>query len=329
MGVQRIRQTWYELPDPPIARRPEILAVIRRWWRAGAGARLLAQTVVALALLTIGTVTRYLPGQVAAPWQQGWRWAFAVDYGLRDGWLDSWTLWQHRSPEWMAASSRGWAALRTWVEEALTPRDSSAAPVQDLAQADATRAPSTPSAPSQTIGWLPIAGERVTARPAYVILDRPDAVPVQGATDADTRSSEAQPPDHPPTATDALPILSPFGWLTGTAETGPQLHEGVDLRQALGSAVLARRPGKVAAVSRDPRLGMVIQVDSPGVLSLRYAPLTDVAVRLGDMISNAQVLGMLAPPPPGDAGEPHLHLEAWVQGRPVDPVPILLGVRTP
>ncbi|MCG0240012.1 MAG: M23 family metallopeptidase [Firmicutes bacterium] len=93
----------------------------------------------------------------------------------------------------------------------------------------------------------------------------------------------------------------------------------------------ALRAGTVRRVgSGDPdrreggrNLGQFVEIDHGGGVLSRYAPLTDLKVKVGDRVEAGAVIGQVAPPPPAEPGAPHLHLEVHASGGSVDPKPFL------
>lgn len=106
-----------------------------------------------------------------------------------------------------------------------------------------------------------------------------------------------------------------------------RLHLGVDFAGAGGQEVKALARGTIITVTEDPLWGGIIEIDhSVGVVS-RYCGVK-AAVKVGDKVDVAQVIGTLSEVPCESAQQPHLHLEMTVDGKPVNPVEaIALEVR--
>ena len=107
-----------------------------------------------------------------------------------------------------------------------------------------------------------------------------------------------------------------------------QVHPGIDLQVAYGEVVKACGAGTVDAVWEDNQLGLCVRLNHEDGYQSLYAGLSNADyVRAGDPVAQGQTIGhagngVLAE---SDA-EPHLHLEIWKDGRPVDPIAVFLGV---
>lgn len=99
-------------------------------------------------------------------------------------------------------------------------------------------------------------------------------------------------------------------------------HEGLDLAAPLGTPVTATQDGTVTAVYEDDLLGHVVVVSHSGDLATRYANLDEeIPVQVGDWVLAGEVLGQVGDSALLEAAEdPHLHLEVFSEGVPVDPL---------
>lgn len=111
-------------------------------------------------------------------------------------------------------------------------------------------------------------------------------------------------------------VGSPFGMRNG------RLHGGQDFPAATGTPVFASRAG---VVSRALRLagsyGLHTFLDHPGGWQTRYAHLSQMFVRVGQMIKAGQRLGLVGST--GNSTGPHLHYENLLGGRARNPKGIL------
>ena len=82
----------------------------------------------------------------------------------------------------------------------------------------------------------------------------------------------------------------------------------------------------VLFANRKDRYGRMIEIDHGNGLSTRYGHLSEINVKVGDLIKIGQVIGAVGST--GRSTGPHLHYETRVDGDPVDPQKFLrAGVR--
>ncbi len=114
-------------------------------------------------------------------------------------------------------------------------------------------------------------------------------------------------------------VTSPFGirWM-GTL---PSVHRGVDIRAPEGTPVRAISPGRVRYAGWMGGYGNVVWIDHRGDLISVYAHLSEIHVSQGQAIDGRAVVGLSGST--GNVTAPHLHLEIWKSGRPIDPVTFL------
>lgn len=106
-----------------------------------------------------------------------------------------------------------------------------------------------------------------------------------------------------------------------------RLHLGVDFAGEEGQAVKSVTRGEVVTVEDDPLWGGVIVIDHGVGVQTRYCGVKSI-VRVGDTVDAGQHIGDLQTIPCECAQKPHLHLEMFVDGEPIDPVAaIALDVR--
>jgi murein DD-endopeptidase MepM/ murein hydrolase activator NlpD len=120
-------------------------------------------------------------------------------------------------------------------------------------------------------------------------------------------------------------VRTPGGWrwpVDGvvTSAWGPRwgrLHEGVDIGAPTGTPVRAPRGGVVVAAGSEGSLGLRVVLDHGGGWTSRYGHLSELAVRVGDVLVDDQVLGAVGAT--GNATGPHLHWEIREDGVVRDP----------
>ena len=106
----------------------------------------------------------------------------------------------------------------------------------------------------------------------------------------------------------------------------PAMHTGLDFRAATGDPVRATANGKVVSSGWTGGYGRMVEIDHGNGLSTRYGHLSEINVKVGDLIRIGQVIGEVGST--GRSTGPHLHYETRVDGEAVDPQKFLrAGVR--
>jgi murein DD-endopeptidase MepM/ murein hydrolase activator NlpD len=133
-----------------------------------------------------------------------------------------------------------------------------------------------------------------------------------------------------------LPLVAPvthailsdgFGYRRDPVNGRGARHEGLDLRAVRNAAVIAPAAGTVIAAGWDGAFGNLIQVDHGfGVVS-RYAHLSRMLVRKGDVVAPGEQIGVVGAT--GRVTGTHLHYEIWVDGQPRDPMRFITAVSRP
>jgi murein DD-endopeptidase MepM/ murein hydrolase activator NlpD len=106
----------------------------------------------------------------------------------------------------------------------------------------------------------------------------------------------------------------------------PAMHTGLDFRASTGDPVRATAYGKVIAAGWQGGYGKMVEVDHGNTLSTRYGHLSEINVKVGDIVRIGQVIGAVGST--GRSTGPHLHYETRIDGDAVDPQKFLrAGVR--
>jgi len=106
----------------------------------------------------------------------------------------------------------------------------------------------------------------------------------------------------------------------------PAMHTGLDFRASTGDPVRATANGKVASSGWAGGYGRMVEVDHGNGLSTRYGHLSEINVKVGDVVKIGQVIGAVGST--GRSTGPHLHYETRIDGEAVDPQKFLrAGVR--
>jgi hypothetical protein len=106
----------------------------------------------------------------------------------------------------------------------------------------------------------------------------------------------------------------------------PAMHTGLDFRAQMGDPVRATANGKVVSSGWSGGYGRMVEIDHGNGLSTRYGHLSEIDVKVGDIIKIGQVIGLVGST--GRSTGPHLHYETRIDGEAVDPQKFLrAGVR--
>lgn len=106
----------------------------------------------------------------------------------------------------------------------------------------------------------------------------------------------------------------------------PAMHTGLDFRAAMGDPVRVTANGKVASSGWAGGYGRMVEIDHGNGLSTRYGHLSEINVKVGDVVKIGQVIGAVGST--GRSTGPHLHYETRIDGDAVDPQKFLrAGVR--
>ncbi|MFE7029444.1 peptidoglycan DD-metalloendopeptidase family protein [Streptomyces sp. NPDC057621] len=100
-------------------------------------------------------------------------------------------------------------------------------------------------------------------------------------------------------------------------------HTGLDFPAAIGTAIKAVAAGRVSSVGTGGPYGKHLTVDHGGGLSSLYAHMSQIVAKSKENLAAGSPIGKVGAT--GNVTGPHLHLEARVKGKPVDPMPYLTG----
>ena len=99
-------------------------------------------------------------------------------------------------------------------------------------------------------------------------------------------------------------------------------HDGLDIAAPVGTPVLAMAAGRVTLAGRVADGAVVVMIDhGSGVITLYGHLEPTLAVSKGDEVAAGQLLGSVGLT--GHTTGPHLHLEVWSGGVPIDPLTVL------
>jgi murein DD-endopeptidase MepM/ murein hydrolase activator NlpD len=102
-------------------------------------------------------------------------------------------------------------------------------------------------------------------------------------------------------------------------------HDGIDLAAPSGTPVVAAKSGTVSFVGQQRGYGNLVIIRHGGRYSTYYGHLRDFTpgVRVGTLVAQGQRIGSVGQT--GYATGPHLHFEVRTNGKPIDPMVVLLS----
>ena len=125
-------------------------------------------------------------------------------------------------------------------------------------------------------------------------------------------------------------ILPVRGWITsGFGErTSPftgftQMHNGLDIANEPGTAVVATANGIVAQAGREDELGKMVVISHGYGLKTTFGHLSEISVRIGQRVRRGDKIGAIGST--GRSTGPHLHYQVSANGVTVNPVKYILN----
>jgi murein DD-endopeptidase MepM/ murein hydrolase activator NlpD len=118
-----------------------------------------------------------------------------------------------------------------------------------------------------------------------------------------------------------MPTVSPvdlgwnesnFGWRIDPFTGQNAMHEGTDFMVDIGTPVHAAAGGVVVVAERHPQYGNMIDIDHGNGFTTRYAHLSKLLVKDGDVMQRDSVIGLSGST--GRSTGPHLHFEVRYKG---------------
>lgn len=129
-----------------------------------------------------------------------------------------------------------------------------------------------------------------------------------------------------------MPVAAPFNasgfGMRIDPFTGMQaMHEGIDFLADMGSPVVAAAGGVVIFAGFHPQYGNVIDIDHGNDLMTRYAHLSKLLVKEGDIVQRGHRIGLSGST--GRSTGPHLHFEVRYKGVAQNPARFVLQKQGP
>ena len=111
---------------------------------------------------------------------------------------------------------------------------------------------------------------------------------------------------------------SGYGWRIDPVYKTRKFHEGMDFSADTGTPIFATGNGKVVYAGWKRGYGNTIDIDHGYDYLTRYAHLSKIEVRKGNVVKRGEEIGLV-----GNTGKstgPHLHYEVRLKDRPMNPV---------
>jgi len=99
------------------------------------------------------------------------------------------------------------------------------------------------------------------------------------------------------------------------------MHKGVDIANRFGAPVLSSSRGVVVFSGKMRGYGYLIEIEHGYGYRTRYAHMSSLMVKVGDLVKDAQLIGRVGSV--GRSTGPHLHFEVLRYGHQIDPEPFL------
>lgn len=119
----------------------------------------------------------------------------------------------------------------------------------------------------------------------------------------------------------AQSITSGFGYRRDPFNGLAAMHSGIDFKGPIGSPIFAAADGRITFAGRKGGYGNAVEVTHPNGMLTRYAHLSRIDVRPGQLVKAGATLGGLGST--GRSTGPHLHFEVRINDRAVNPRPFL------
>ncbi len=117
---------------------------------------------------------------------------------------------------------------------------------------------------------------------------------------------------------DKINVTSHFGMRYDPTAKKKKHHNGIDFRAAVGTPIIATADGKVSVSEEFDNWGKRIDIEHADGLMTRYAHLSELGVKAGEIVKKGQVIG--ATGNTGLSTAPHLHYSVYKDDKSVNPV---------
>ena len=116
-------------------------------------------------------------------------------------------------------------------------------------------------------------------------------------------------------------LSSTYGYRTDPLSGERAFHAALDISTLKGQPVFATAAGTVQTAAYSGAYGNLVVINHGFGLATRYGHLSRFAVERGAEVERGQVIGYVGST--GRATSSHVHYEVWINGRSVNPLPLL------
>lgn len=142
-----------------------------------------------------------------------------------------------------------------------------------------------------------------------------------GAAEETAATSRTSIPSREPVET--LDFSSNFGTRSDPFNGNKRMHQGVDIRGALGTPVYATADGVVARAEWSGGYGNLVEINHGNGMETRYGHLSRLIAQPNEFVRRGQLIGLMGST--GRSTGSHLHYEVRIAGNAVNPLPYLQG----
>lgn len=118
-------------------------------------------------------------------------------------------------------------------------------------------------------------------------------------------------------------MTSGFGIRTSPFTGSPQMHEGLDIANRVGTEIIAPANGIISDIGKDSLLGRVLVISHGFGIITRYGHLHKILVKIGQKVKRGDKVAEVGRS--GRTTGPHLHYEVRIDGIPVNPRKYILN----
>jgi murein DD-endopeptidase MepM/ murein hydrolase activator NlpD len=119
----------------------------------------------------------------------------------------------------------------------------------------------------------------------------------------------------------SITLSSPFGTRPDPFTGLPSWHNGIDIKENIGTAILAAAAGTIADVGFNPTYGNYVIIKHSGGYQTLYGHMTRYLVTRGLKVTQGQKIGEVGTT--GYSTGPHVHFSVFHNGEAVDPLKFL------